>query len=226
MSRVAGKRQHALLNCALLATACIGGFALLLWVTPNGIGLYYDSMPYLESAQNFTAGLGMGRLTCGPFKPLTRYPPLYPLVLAALHTIGVALPLAARLVSGLALGLVSALAGASVWRATHSRILMLLASGWVLGSASVLSVFSWAMSEPLYAVLWLSSLLTMAAYLQDGRRHALLAAAGLAGLALLTRYVGSLPILGCAIVLAVAAARRQIPGVTLGSISPLRALPS
>ncbi|MCX6071573.1 MAG: hypothetical protein NTU91_12080 [Chloroflexi bacterium] len=204
------------MNLALLFGACCIGIALLLWVTPKGIGLYYDSMTYFESAENLLAGLGLGRVACEAFKPLTRHPPLYSLLLAALNASGVALPIAGRLVSGLALGLTSVLAGASVWRGTRSRLLMLLALVWVLVSAPVLNVFSWAMSEPLYVVLSLAALLAIDALLASPGPRVVLVAAGLAALAFLTRYVGVLLILGCGLLLAREAARHRFSWRDLG----------
>lgn len=191
----------------LLATA-VAGAALLSWLTPHGIGLYYDSMAYLEAAENLVDGPGLGRITCETYKPLTRYPPFYPLMLSSFHAARMDVTSAARLLSALALGLVCFLAGATVWRASRSVSLAVACACWVLLSTPVLSVFSWAMSEPLYLALWLGSILGADAYLSTGRQRDLWLAAALAALAFLTRFVGVLPILVSASLIGLEAARR------------------
>ncbi len=208
----------------LLATA-VAGTAFLLWLTPHGIGLYYDSMEYLEAAENCAAGKGLGRVTCSTFKPLTRYPPLYPLLLAVSRIAQVDVAVAAHYMSAMSLGLVSILVGASVWRVTRSRILMLAGACLAVVSPPVLNVFSWAMSEPLYLVLLLSSILVMDVYLISGRRLDLVSSAALSGLLFLTRYVGALPILANTVFLLAQAVRRRISWRDVGTYLVVSCVP-
>lgn len=211
----AGK-SSGIIWIGLLGVVGLAAISLLLWATPHGIGLYYDSMPYLESAQNLVDGRGLGRITCVDFRPLTRYPPLYSLSLAAVNVLTDDLYSAARYISAVSMGLVCLLVGASLWRMTRNKVVMLVGAGWVLVSAPVLNIFSWAMSEPIYLVLWLASLLVLDVYLTSGNRRHLFGSALLAGLGLLARYVGALPIFASAIVLAIWAWRRLIPWKDLG----------
>jgi hypothetical protein len=82
------------------------------WLNPFGVGIYVDSLSYISSAHNLSAGIGMGRITgLGVFKPMTHYPPLYSLVLAVHNLLGLPELTAARWISILAFGLTIVLAG-------------------------------------------------------------------------------------------------------------------
>ena len=192
-----------------LALVGAAGVLLLLWTTPRGVGLYYDSMPYLESAENALAGQGFGRVTCEAFKPMTRYPPFYSVLLAGLIAMGIEPYAGARLLSAAALGVASVLLGATLWRTTRSWTVSVLGGVILLISTPVLGVFTWAMSEPAYLALWLSSLLLADMYLVSGQRHLLVASGIAAALAFLTRYVGALPIAAIALFLTAGAIRRR-----------------
>ncbi len=144
----------------------------------------------------------MGQIRSGAFLPLVHYPPLYSLVLAALSALRIDLLSGARYISAIALGGVCVLTAATVWRATHSWMLAVIGTFWVVASSPVLHVFSWAMSEPLYLALWLGSALALDSYISGGDRRLLIASAALAGMAFLTRYVGGIPILAASLLLA------------------------
>ena len=58
--------------------------------SPGGIGIYHDSIFYLTSASNLTNGHGLSWFDEGnTLKPLTHFPPLYPLALSAFITLKV-----------------------------------------------------------------------------------------------------------------------------------------
>jgi hypothetical protein len=194
----------------ILLAAVVAGAMLLLWVTPHGIGLYYDSMTYMESAESLAAGRGLGQVRDGEFHPLVHYPPVYSLVLAGLDAASIDLRAGARAINALALGLVGALVGATVLRATRSLPLAAVGAAWVLLSTPVWAVFSWAMSEPIFLPLWLGSTLALDTYIHQPGRRRLLTAAILAGAGLLTRYVGATSIVAAAAVLIRAASRKQV----------------
>jgi len=205
-----GNKGRLVLATALVLILGTGAVVFLLWLTPYGIGLYYDSMTYLESAQTFSVGQGMGQIRGGDFLPLVHYPPFYSLVLATMSALRIDMLAGARYTSAIALGVVCVLAGATVWRSTRSWLLVVLGACWVLVSSPVLHVFSWAMSEPLYLALWLGSTLALDNYLEGGNRRVLIASAALAGMAFLTRYVGGVPVLAASLVLAARSPRRPI----------------
>lgn len=169
------------------------GFAFL-WINTQwwGIGVGYDSVFYLSAADNFLAGLGLSRLDgYGNVVPLTHFPPLYPFLLALTSFLtGSSTVDAARLLAALAFGCHIFGAGWVVHRYTKSFWAGLFAGVFLLASPILLGVHWMAMSEPAYLVLQLSMLAVLTVYVAGQKRWALVAAAVLAGLAYLTRYVG------------------------------------
>jgi 4-amino-4-deoxy-L-arabinose transferase-like glycosyltransferase len=167
------------------------GAILLAWLTPFGVGIYVDTLYYVSSARNLIAGIGMGRVTgLGTFKPMTHYPPFYSQVLAFFHLLGVNELSTARWISILAFGLTIILVGLIVYQRTNSRFFSVFSAVLVLLSNPILRNFSWAMTEPLYIVLMLFSLLYLGVYLHNSLRCWLIGTAIFASLSLLTRYVG------------------------------------
>src|SRR4030042_5430305 len=148
----------------------IAGAIFMGWLTPFGVGIYVDSLYYISSARNLIAGIGMGRVTgLGIFKPMTHYPPLYSLVLAFFDLLGIHELTTARWVSLLAFGLTIILVGLIVYQRTNSTFFSLFSALLVLLSNPILRSFSWVMTEPLYIVLMLSSLLFLGIYTQELR---------------------------------------------------------
>jgi Dolichyl-phosphate-mannose-protein mannosyltransferase len=175
----------------LLAPIGIAGAAFMGWLTPFGVGIYVDTLYYVTSARNLLAGIGMGRVTgLGVYKPMTHYPPFYSLVLAFFEACGVSALEAARWISIVAFSASIILVGLIVYQRTRSRVFSLLASLLVISSNVVLRTYSWALSEPLYMLLLLLSVLLLIFYLRTFHRRWLVLAAVSASLTLLTRYVG------------------------------------
>jgi 4-amino-4-deoxy-L-arabinose transferase-like glycosyltransferase len=176
---------------ALLIPLGIAGSIFMGWLTPFGVGIYVDSLYYVSSARSLVAGIGMGRVTgLGVFKPMTHYPPFYSLVLAFFRLLGLPELTSARWISMAAFGLTIILVGLIVYQRTHSRFFSLFCAILILVSNPILRNFSWAMTEPLYILLMLASLLYFATYIRTTLRRWLILAAIFASLALLTRYVG------------------------------------
>jgi 4-amino-4-deoxy-L-arabinose transferase-like glycosyltransferase len=175
-----------LLGLALLAAA-------LIWIaTPWGMGVEYDSVFYWSAAENLLQGRGLGRIDgAGEFIPLTQFPPLYPIALAAVAGIsGTSVAAAARLISAVLFGLNLFLLGrlivglgAGSWIAFGSALVCLTAP-------TILERHLWAMSEPLYFAWLLCSLGFLSRSIDEPGNKWLLAAAAAAGLTTLTRYAG------------------------------------
>ena len=168
------------------------GALTILAGTPLGIGFEHDSVFYWSAALGLTEGRGITRIDgSGQPVPITHFPPLYPAALA----LGAWVSRAS--VTVVARGLAGALFGvnlAFVWmlarRATGSTQAAGLTAGLVYLSPSVLERHLWAMSEPLHFALVLSATGLLMAHLNEPNRRALIAAALVAGLAYLNRYVG------------------------------------
>jgi hypothetical protein len=167
------------------------GAVFMAWLTPHGVGIYVDSLSYISSARNLLTGIGMGRVTgLGVFKPMTHYPPFYSLVLAFLDLCGLPSLDAARWISIAAFTGTIILVGIIVYQRTRSKFFSLLSALLVLSSNVVLRIYSWAMTEALYMMLLLLTLVFLARYLGTPARRWLILTAVTASLALLTRYVG------------------------------------
>lgn len=176
-----------------LAGTAVAVGAILLAATRWGIGVSYDSVFYLSAADNLLHGLGLSRLGGGgEVIPLTHFPPLYPLLLAAgswlspLSTSAVARWLATFAYAGLAI-----LSGLIVKKVTNSSVAGASAAGVVASSPVFLEVDAWAMSEAIYLVSMLTGLWLLASYSSTGGWRLLIWAAVFTGAAYATRYVGA-----------------------------------
>ncbi len=149
-------------------------------------------------------GRGLARLTvCGELKPMTGYPPLYPLALAGLEWAGLNAARAARGISALSYGATVFLAGILVRKLTRSNTAALLASLIMLSSSTILGVYSWAWTEPAFVVVCLGCMLFLAEYLKSDRVWALLTSAACLSLAMMLRYAGLALFGAAAVVMAI-----------------------
>ncbi len=180
-----------LYSAALLALGT-AGVALIVYTTRWGAGLLDDAFIYLTSAQNLAAGRGLvWPWGAGELRPLTYFPPMFSLTLAAFELLGVRAVDAARLVNAAAFGGSLVFAGLLARRAARLQGFALLAVLLLLTSDVLIEVHSWAMSEALYLLLALAGMTLLLIFLEKERRVWLLAAAALLGLAFLTRYLGA-----------------------------------
>lgn len=175
-----------------LALVSAIGSTLLVIATKWGVGVGYDSVYYLSAADNLLRGLGLSRLAGGgEVIPLTHFPPLYPLMLAAMSwAFHVSTSYAARVLAAGFFGAVALLSGLLVKDFTKSFWAGATTALFVVGSPGLLSVESWAMSEGPYLVLLVAALWVITAYLRATQWRLLVAGALLAGAAYATRYVG------------------------------------
>lgn len=198
---------------ALVLTVLIALSAAILFgpITRWGIGLGSDSLAYIGGARNLLAGDGFTRTTGAYEKvPITHFPPLYAVSLAAaggllhLDPLQAARPWHAVL---LFLGaLLTALAFA--WMA-HRPWMAPLGAALFAANNVFFETFAWGLSEALYLVLLLASLITMAAYVRHRSRPALILAAALVAGIYLTRYAGlALILTGLLVLLVIYTGRR------------------
>ena len=185
------KYWHIGLLLGLIAVSAWVGFKFFRATEPYGIGVRSDSVAYFMSAHNFAHGIGMGRMTGdGNFKPMTHWPPLYPLVLSLFEFGGVPALTGARWLGVLLMAAVVFLTGLCLARMTHS-LWFALAGALILAISPALWETSlYAMTEPLYLVLCLLAYLLLDQYLEKGRWPWLVACGLALGGCFLTRYVG------------------------------------
>ncbi|MBN1537167.1 MAG: glycosyltransferase family 39 protein [Anaerolineales bacterium] len=186
------------------------GIALIWYCTRWGAGLMDDSFMYINSAQNLVSGNGLRWLGGdGELNPLTHFPPLFSLTLAAGDWFGLEAKSAARVVNTLVFGINLLITGVFVERLTHSQWLAVLGSLLFFTSDVLIEAHAWAMSEPLFLCLYLGSVILVVRYLEQPSIKWIMYAGVLLGLSFLTRYIGIAFIFAAILILIVS---RSIPG--------------
>ena len=132
--------------------------------------------------------------------PMVEYPPLYPLALSLPRAMGLSPADAARVINTVSLATLVGLIGLALWWLLGPPVVVLVVVeavvisgptvGSLFGSLNPLGLASFALSEALFLPLCLGALLAGACAAVAAHRWAVAVAAGLAGLAMLTRYVG------------------------------------
>lgn len=172
----------------LIAFAGVCASFLMFWVMDQGAGVTSDSTVYIEAAQNFIARNGFwvrGR-------PMTHYPPGYPLLLAVVSVFlcGDTVQ-AGRLLATLLFGINLILFSHAVQLCTKYS---LLATGCAvlvfLFSAPSITIHAMVWSEALFIAFFLAFLVLLSRHIVQPSLLLLLSAAVMAGLAAATRYVG------------------------------------
>ena len=190
--------KYARMLClALLIILAVAGTLLVLYNTRLGPGLSGDSIIYVQGAQNLLAGNGYSvQLGAGEVQPITGFPPLTSVSLAAAGLFDARLFDAGRWLNALLFGVNIFLAGWLVYRYTRSWLVAAIASAAVMAQATLVVAHSWVMSEGLFILWMLLVIWTLAEYL-DGARPPqvkkpmlLVLSAIFTSLSILTRYVG------------------------------------
>ena len=173
-----------------LLIVCIAGLGtahILIRTATDGAVIDGDSVCFLSVARNFLAGEGW-RDFAG--RPLTGWPPLFPLMLAALDGIGIDPVEGGRWVHAAAFGWIILAAGLYLHSHLRSRLLGLAATAIIAASLPLSHFMARFLTEPLFVLLTLLALIQLAAFLNRGGRTSLWWAAVLTALAALTRYPG------------------------------------
>jgi hypothetical protein len=170
-----------------LGIIALAGLLLILLITPHGSGVQPDSIVYLSGAKNLLAGKGFVNNGI----PITHFPPLYSLFLAAMGLLVKNLVQAARILNAILFGINTALVALAVYLATGRRFLPAALAGlFFLASAPILVAHAWALSEPLFITFSLSCILLLSLYIIKPTWLLLITSSLLLGLAILTRYMG------------------------------------
>ena len=202
--------------------AGLGTAHILVRTATYGAAVNSDSTLPLSTAMNLLAGEGW-RDFAGI--PLTGWPPLFPLLLAAGGWVGIEPLEAGRWINAAAFGLTIFAAGG--WLRSHlrSRLLALAATVALAASVPLAHFASHLLTEPLFVLFTLLALIRLAAFLHRGGRTSLLWAAVFTALAALTRYPGVALIGAGVLVLLV---RRALPlavrlkdSVVFGAVSSI-----
>ena len=210
----------------LAALALLGAALILARQVNYGVELLFgDSAVYISVARHLL--MGEGFVDMMDKTPYEKWPPLYPILLAAASLFvfdpyAVAGPLNAAI-----FGLTIFAAGHYLRQRIHSRFLILWACLAILLSVPLTSIAYMAISDPLFILLIILSLLHTNTFLGQGKRTSLLWAAVFTALACLTRYIGlTLPMTIVSLILlqrntALVAKMKHITAYTLISVPPI-----
>ncbi len=171
-----------LLACGLCASLWMN------WILSVGPGVSPDSTVYLETARNLLSGNGFSV----DGRPLTHFPPCYPLLLAGVGLVmdGDVL-LAAHWLCVILFGLNLVLLGATAFLMSgRNSLATFLAVLFFSLSPSFLMVHSMAWSEAPFLAFLLTSVVLLSVSLAQDRAGLLLLSAITLGCAVMTRYAG------------------------------------
>jgi hypothetical protein len=185
------------------AAAALAGVVLVA-TGVHGVAVSTDSVSYATAAAALAErGVLEVPLTewrePGAHVPLSHFPPLLPVVLAATRTaLGIDVFAAAAVTNAVCIGattlIIVRLAGMSPL-ATATALALLVGPSFV-------GVHLWLWSEPLFLTLVALCLARVVAFLDDGRERDAVLCGLIAGLATLTRYAGVFLVAGAVVVLA------------------------
>jgi 4-amino-4-deoxy-L-arabinose transferase-like glycosyltransferase len=199
----AGFRDLLIRQSRWLVLAFAALAATATWVaTRHGPSMSPDSVTYLSAARNLASGHGYTDFTG---QALTNFPPGYPSLIAVARVVGFSVATGARIVNALSFAAIVLLAWVLVRRHTASMLIALGTTALVAISPALINIASNAWSEPLYCALALAFIVALehAIVPSEHQIQSIAAAAVLAGLAFLVRYVGlSLLVVGSLVLVA------------------------
>ena len=217
---------HKLAPYVLLVLFIGIGMFLAWYSTVWGAGLISDSFQYIASARNLVSGHGLSLpYGDGELMPMTKYPPMFPIALSAFELVGVSAMQGARVINIILFGVNIILVFYCTKRLAHSIAFSLVASLLVAISFVLVEVHSWALSEPLYIFLSLSSFLLIQRYFEKETISWLISASLAASAAFLTRYVGVSLVLSIAIILLLYKSTIKQKGLNLFLFGAIAILP-
>ena len=153
------------------------------------MALEWDSVNYVSVADSLLTGEGFTQVFRN--EPYVRWPPLWPLLLAAAAVLSPFDPLdAAGPINAAAFALTAFAGGWWLRRRLASRFLAVWGALALALAIPLAREASWAMTEAVFALCAVLALTRLEAHLREGDRPSLLWAAAFAALACLTRYAG------------------------------------
>jgi len=191
-----------LLSLGLIA---LGAMGMLLYSTPQGLGLSDDSIAYIAGARSILSGQGYREAWLASNGPVTHFPPGFSSILALIGLSGLDPLRGARFLNSILFGANAFLIGILGWRMTRSKIAGVVLALLFAVNASLFNVHAVAMSEPLYIFFSLAAFLAFSEYftsfsspraslngmpLKDQSEGWLIATGFLTAFTYLTRYAG------------------------------------
>lgn len=174
----------------LVALALMGSALVWLATSNYGSGLSSDGASYLSTAEHLLAGKGF---TDYLDRPLVNWPPLYPILLAAVSlATGIEAFVAGQIINIVAFGVIIFLGGLLFERSLPGNWTVCVAASLILaGSLPILEVSANIASDPLFMIAVLAFLLVAQDYVRSRARGGWWAMIIIAALSSLLRYAGS-----------------------------------
>jgi 4-amino-4-deoxy-L-arabinose transferase-like glycosyltransferase len=189
----------------VLLLLSVVGILAVLYAVPVRAGGAWDSVVYSGTARNLAGGLGFYIAHSLPRVPLTSWPPLYPMILAAPAYFGVDPAVAARWINAIALGCSIFLTGFIAWvYCGRSYALGFLAALLILFCGDMFVLHSQVLSEPPFIAFLLASIAALLSYVESGKTKHVIGTAIFIAAALLTRYAGAVMLIVAFIIIAFA----------------------
>lgn len=207
------------MRAAAVVAVAVAAAAMVVVATASGVGLTPDSASYAGAATELA---GRGRLwdpVAGT--PFTSWPPLYPVVLAALAEAGPSVPGAARWTNVGCVAATVALAGWAVHRAGRGGVAAGLAAGAAAAALPTVANATLVHAETPFTLLALAAVVAAAEHLRRPRPALLAAVCALLVAATATRYLGVAAVGAAAAALAL---RRRWADAAVALGVPLAAL--
>lgn len=189
--------KSPLASFLILGLLALSGTFLILYATPQGMGLFDDSIAYIAGARSILSGQGYREAWLASNQPVTHFPPGFSTVLALVGLSGLDPLRGTRFVNALVFGANVFMLGLIGWRMTKSKIAGILLAILFLLNGQLFRVHTTAMSEPLYIFFTLAAFLSFWKYISPSpfgrgvrREGFLLLTAILTAFTYLTRYAG------------------------------------
>ena len=148
----------------ILSLLALSGTFLVLYATPQGMGLSDDSIAYIAGARSILSGQGYREAWLASNQPVTHFPPGFSSVLALVGISGLDPLRGARFVNSILFGANILLLGLIGWRMTKSKVAGIALVFLFLINGPLFRVHTAAMSEPLYIFFALAAFLSFWKY--------------------------------------------------------------
>jgi hypothetical protein len=173
-----------------LGLIALGAMGILLYSTPEGLGLSDDSIGYIAGARSILSGQGYREAWLASNGPVTHFPPGFSSILALIGLIGLDPLRGARFLNALLFGVNAFLLGILGWRMTRSQAAGIVLALLFAVNASLFNAHVVAMSEPLYIFFSLAAFLAFSEYFNTEKNIWLIVTGIMVAFAYLTRYAG------------------------------------
>ena len=173
-----------------LGLIALGAIGMLLYSTPEGLGLSDDSIGYIAGARSILSGQGYREAWLASNGPVTHFPPGFSSILALIGLSGLDPLRGARFLNAALFGANAFLLGIIGWRMTKSQVAGVVLALLFAVNASLFNAHAVAMSEPLYIFFSLAAFLAFSKYFNTEKNIWLITTAILTAFAYLTRYAG------------------------------------